>query len=63
MILSTPHEYLIHLYLGKLKAHNIHATVLNKKDSMYNNFGNFELYVAPEDVVKAKYIIEKEIDE
>jgi hypothetical protein len=51
------------LYLGKLKANNIQATVLNNKDRMYNNFGNYELYVMPEDVVKAKYIIEKEIDE
>lgn len=54
---------MIHLYIGKLKAHDIEATVLNNKDSMYNNFGNYELYVMPDDVVKAKYIIEKEIDE
>jgi len=63
LIFSTPQEYLVQLYLGKLKAHGIQATILNNKDSMYNNFGNFELYVMPEDVVKAKYILEKEINE
>ncbi|MGV6861656.1 MAG: hypothetical protein ACWA41_07775 [Putridiphycobacter sp.] len=51
------------MYLGKLKAHQIEAIVLNQKDSMYNAFGMYELYVKPEDAVKAKYIIEKEMED
>jgi len=51
---------LAHLYLGKLQANNIEAVVLNQRDSMYNTFGSYELYVKPNDVVRAKYIIEKD---
>jgi hypothetical protein len=48
------------LYLGKLNANNIEAIVLNQKDSMYNAFGLYELYVKPDDAVKAKYLINKD---
>ena len=60
MILSTTQEHLAHLYVGKLKSSNIDAIVLNQKDSMYNVFGSYEIYVKPEDVLKAKYIIDKD---
>ena len=60
MIFSTDQQHLAHLYLGKLKANNIEATVLNQRDSMYNAFGSYELYVKPDDAVKAKYIIDKD---
>jgi len=60
MIFSTSQEHLIYLYLGKLEANGIQANILNQKDSMYNAFGLFELYVNPSDVVKAKFIIDKD---
>ncbi|MFA5575013.1 MAG: hypothetical protein WC994_08165 [Brumimicrobium sp.] len=43
----------------KLEEEGIQVYVINKMDSAYNNFGEIELYVSHEDVVKAKYIIEK----
>jgi hypothetical protein len=62
MIFNTTQEHLAHLYVGKLKSNNIEAIVLNQKDSMYNAFGDYEIYVKPEDVVKAKFIIDKDND-
>jgi hypothetical protein len=63
MIFSTSQQHLADLYLAKLKANNINSFILNKQDSMYNAFGNFELYVHQNDVIKAKRIIEDQIDE
>ena len=60
MIFSTTQEHLAHLFVAKLKSNNIEAIVLNQKDSMYNAFGNYEIYVKPDDIIKAKYIIDKD---
>ncbi len=60
MVFSTAQNHLAHLIEGKLKSNGINVWMLNTKDSMYNDFGTFEIYVKPEDVVKAKFIIEKD---
>jgi len=60
MIYSTSQEYLANLLVGKLKVNNIEAIILNQKDSMYNAFGLFEIYVKVDDVIRAKYIIDKD---
>lgn len=60
MIYSTSQEHLANLLIAKLKANDIEAVMLNQKDSMYNAFGLFEIYVKANDVVRAKYIIDKD---
>ena len=60
MIFSTSQQHLASLLVEKLRANNIEAVTLNQKDSMHNAFGLIEIYVKPEDVVKAKYIIDKD---
>ena len=60
MIYSTAQEHMANLLIVKLKANDIEAVILNQKDSMYNAFGFFEIYVKAEDVVRAKYIIDKD---
>ena len=60
MIYSTSQEHLANLLIGKLKANDIEAIVLNQKDSMYNAFGLFEIYVKANDAVRAKYLIDKD---
>jgi len=60
MIYSTSQEHLANLLIVKLKANDIEAVILNQKDSMYNAFGLFEIYVKAKDVVRAKYIIDKD---
>ncbi len=54
---------MVQLIAGKLESNGIESVVLNLKDSAYNNFGTIELYVHSKDVVKAKYIIEKQENE
>jgi len=53
MIFSTSQEHLANLLIVKLKANDIEAVILNQKDSMYNAFGLFEIYVKAKDVVRA----------
>lgn len=60
MIYSTGQEHLANLLSAKLKANDIEAIILNQKDSMYNAFGLFEIYVKSDDAVRAKYIIDKD---
>lgn len=44
-----------------LEKAGIHSVILNKRDSSYNNFGNFEVAVNPDQVIKAIRIIDDEI--
>jgi len=60
MIYSTSQEHMANLLMAKLKANDIEASMLNQKDSMYNAFGLFEIYVKAKDVVRSKYIIDKD---
>jgi len=60
MIYATQQEHLANLLVGKLKANDIEAIILNQKDSMYNAFGLFEIYVKSNDAIRAKFIIDKD---
>lgn len=42
---------------GILTHNDIYSVVLNKQDSFYK-FGDYEVFVKREDVVKAKYILQ-----
>lgn len=44
-----------------LEEKEFHPVLINKKDSSYNYFGLFEVYVAPDDVIMALKVIEEEI--
>ena len=44
-----------------LEKTEVSAVILNKRDSSYNNFGNFEVSVNPDQVIKALKIIADEI--
>lgn len=56
LIYTTGHPYKIELLKGILEENEIDSVIINKQDSSYH-FGELELYVKAEDVVKAKRII------
>lgn len=58
LIFSTSEAHLIELYKMKLDDSQIFNVVINKRDSAYNNFGEIELYVKFDDVIRAKHILE-----
>lgn len=58
LIYKSSQIHLIELMKAKLRADDIHFFILNKQDSSYNSFGEIELYVKADDVVRAKFIIE-----
>ena len=55
-IYETSDLYKAEIYKGSLEAEDIKAVTMNKKDSAYL-FGRIELYVQPEDVVKAIHLL------
>lgn len=57
-IYSSSESHKIEMIKGLLFDNNINAIEINKKDSSYL-FGEVELYVRRESVIKAKYLIEK----
>jgi len=59
-VFSTKASYLVELVKGILEKESIQTVVVNKQDSMYSPiFGEIELYVNREDVLKAKHLISK----
>tara|TARA_B100000508_G_C11465832_1_gene282424 strand:+ start:8902 stop:9159 length:258 start_codon:yes stop_codon:yes gene_type:complete len=59
VVFRTNEEHLARLIIMKLEDEGIKVFYINKKDSSYNNFGQIELYVERDHVVRAKYIIDK----
>ena len=55
-IYSTDVHYKAELLKGLLFENDIDAVIVNKKDSSYL-FGEIELYVSADNVIKAKHII------
>ncbi len=49
--------YKVEIAKGLLKNQNINSVILNKKDSVYQTFGNIELYVSKEDEINAIEIL------
>jgi hypothetical protein len=53
---NVMHEvYMKRIYLEE---NGINAVIINKKDSLYQSFGEIELYVNRESVLKAKKLID-----
>ena len=57
---SEPHK--AELVKSILESSGLRPVLVNKKDSSYNNFGFFEIYVSPADVLLALRIIDENID-
>ena len=60
-VFESKKEHKIEIVKDILAEKEIDSVIMNKKDSAYNIFGNYELHVASEDVVRALRIIENEI--
>jgi hypothetical protein len=56
---SSTQLYKIEILKALLLEADIPATVLNKQDSSYISFGEIELYVKRDDLLKAMQIIDK----
>lgn len=60
LVFKTSELHLATIMKFKLEEEGIRVILINKMDSSYNNFGQIELYVNQNDVIRAKFIIEKE---
>lgn len=58
MVYSADEMYKVLLMKERLLEENIGAFIINKRDSVYA-FGDVELYVKADDVVKSIHIIKK----
>ena len=58
-IYTSTKQYEISLLKAWLKENEIEAIEMNRQDSFYKIVGDFELFVQSQDVIKAKYLIEK----
>lgn len=59
-VYSSAQAYVVEIIKGLLESENITSHALNKTDSMHTHlYGEHELYVAREDVMRAKHIIQK----
>lgn len=56
---KTNYEYIAEIIKGVLADNQIQCYSVNKKDSAYL-FGEIELYVSYDDVIRAKQILERE---
>lgn len=59
-IYSCGKEYQAEIIIDFLKDNDIDAIVLNKQDSLYL-FGDIEVHVKLDDVIRAKYIIKTQL--
>jgi len=58
-VYSTNAEYQAEILKALLEEENIVSIVVNKQDSSYLSFGDIEVYVKSEDILKAKQISTK----
>jgi hypothetical protein len=57
-IYSTAQQYKIEIVKAVLLENEIDAFEINKRDSMYQSFGEYELYVKPENVMQSKSVLQ-----
>ncbi len=58
-IYSTDQLYLAELAKQMLHDNGIEAVVVNKRDSTYNTFGDIEVYVKRDNVIRALKLIKE----
>ncbi len=56
LIFSTAKLYIAEMVKNVLEDNDIQAVIINKQDSFYL-FGDIEVYVKPDDVIRAKFLI------
>ena len=61
IVYSTNQIYLAEIAKQVLADNGMNSIIINKKDSSYNDFGDIELYVNRDFVIKAEALI-KEIE-
>ena len=61
VIISTTLLYKAEIIKGLLEDEGIPCVIVNKQDSSYLAFGEIELFVPREDVLKAKQIMERAV--
>jgi hypothetical protein len=59
VIFTSSKEYQVEIMKALLEEENIPGVIVNKQDSSYIAFGEIELYVKNEDILKAKQIINR----
>jgi len=52
-------EYLAEIARTVLSDNDIESVIINKKDSTYNSFGDIEIYVNRDNLIRAKQILQK----
>ena len=52
-------EYLAEIARTVLTDNDIESVIINKKDSTYNSFGDIEIYVNRDNLIRAKQILQK----
>ncbi|PZX53276.1 putative signal transducing protein [Algoriphagus chordae] len=60
-VFETPMQVRAEIVKGVLEEHKIQAVVLNKKETVYQIFGNYEVHVQREDLMLANNLIKNEI--
>ena len=58
-VYSSGQPHLVEIVKELLREKQIESVVVDKRDSLYITIGEVELYVRDRDVMKAKFIIEK----
>ena len=59
LVYTIDQSYKAQLILEILEENSIEVVIINKKDSSFKSFGEFEVYVASKDEEKAKEILQK----
>lgn len=60
-VFEAKEEYKAEIVKDVLTDKGYDPVIINKKDTAYNIFGEYEVYVAPEHTVSAKRTVENEI--
>lgn len=60
-VFETPMQVRAEIVKGILEEHQIQAVILNKKETIYQIFGNYEVHVQSENMMSANNIIQNEI--
>lgn len=60
-IFSSKEEHKAEIVKDILSDKGFEPVIVNKKDTAYNFFGEYEVYVAPKDTVMALRVIENDI--
>ena len=62
-VYTTDQKYRAEIVRAVLEDHGMHPVVVDKQDQMYQvvHWGNVEVYVAPENVLRAMKIVQDDI--